>query len=1508
MNEGLYQIQYRSVDGKPTLFTFERNKNKIKQVTKIQDFKPYFYVDKDTYYKQHDFKKFITKVDTQEYKTIFGTSCLKCFVSRPSSLYKIQKMLKHEEVFEIDVGLPQRYAIDKIGEVVEGDYKIVTFDIETDCSSGFPKYETPVEPIICMTLHDSHSNKTETFVYREDLTVKTVEKADGSVRYFNTERDMLVSMIEYWNYLDADILTGWNINFDLRYLISRLAKLNISNKKLSTVSDTGFDDINHPITGEALNKLVTIRAKGEVEILGLVLFDMLAGYKRLHFGELESFSLNSVAETELKAQKDPVHNTGVVWRNDIESLINYNRKDVELVTKINDKCKIISIFDETKRFSGICNINDVHLASKVHETRIMRKYFGKLVFPSKRPFTPYEEREHLQGAFVMEPVIGLHENVIVFDFSGLYPNIVKTFNLSPEQIGDDGIDINGTKIRQETQGIMPSIIDDLMQLKKDLKNKIKNTGQDLRDKMFSVKVIINCFSGDTEIITRAGIKNIKDIKIGDEVFSFNPKTMRSEFKPVINTFAQHYTGHLIHIKNKLIDILVTPDHNFCVLDSNKTYRFLQAKAMYGKSYLLPTITPLNSVKKTPKSFNFYSFVNQYEHKICRNKIRALKHPSRGILPSYILKKLPYREFMNFLAWYISEGCLSNYNGTNRIIITQKKHTNIIRRILKKLKFQFNETKNGNAINFNVYNRLLYKFIETYCGKGSKNKTIPQFVYNMNIKDIIEFKKNLCLGDGHMNKNGDYDFTTTSSRLKQDFILLNTYLGKYTGVTSYLARNANQMPLFGLRTHKYNSKLISVKDYSKVSYNDDVHCITVKDNHTVYAGRNNKFCVTGQSIWGAFALPSFRLHDMRLAQNVTFLGRELITKVVQIIKEEYGYNAIAGDSVTGDSEIPILRDNKFQRVTIEELYDNAFKGDKIKTYSIDDKGKVHTDDIVRIMKHKVSKDIFEIQSHLNKKIKVTADHSVFVFDKILNKVLCKKPKDISVKNDMLICINNYKIPHNTRKFSRTFYEFLGSFIADGSLNKGSIYLSGNKFKELVKKICKEFKCNYRLNKNNQDYNIMCTSLANKLRDLGFYNGSDIKRIPQWMFNEIYANKMCFLRGMFNGDGGITANMLHYNSINIKLIKDMKDLLISIGIPSSNFTETTINKFVDKKKKKNYCNNTHTTRLIVSSRPDLRPVTRKLLSSYKAGYNKWITRNKAYGKRQNNIRFNESSLLKIKNIRKLNNTLTYVYDITTKKSHRFIANDLLVHNTDSCFIKIPEGIDCVKKGEEMLPLLNNKINEYIMSKYKVKHSSIELTFEKAFKTLIIQKKKHYAGLICYEDGKIVDKVKSVGLSNRRSDNPMYSRNMQSKLIEMILRGDMKEKVVSFVNDTIDDLYAGKVSIEKIALPVKLEVAPEEYKVQNMPRLRGVRAAKKLLNLDFRAGTKFKMLYVIHPQTDTICFEDINQLTTKFKIDYNKMLDKIVIQKVKPVFEALGWNKEVDDLKNIVKHKVSGQKTLF
>ena len=81
-----------------------------------------------------------------------------------------------------------------------------------------------------------------------------------------------------------------------------------------------------------------------------------------------------------------------------------------------------------------------------------------------------------------------------------------------------------------------------------------------------LKVILNaCFTPDTYIVTPQGIKNIRDVKVGDKVVNVNPETLATEIDTVVEVQQFPYKGELYHFNDRrFVDLAVTPNHRMLV--------------------------------------------------------------------------------------------------------------------------------------------------------------------------------------------------------------------------------------------------------------------------------------------------------------------------------------------------------------------------------------------------------------------------------------------------------------------------------------------------------------------------------------------------------------------------------------------------------------------------------------------------------------------------------------------------------------------------------------------------------------------------------------------------------------------------------------------------------------------------------------------------------------------------------------------------------------------------------
>jgi DNA polymerase elongation subunit (family B) len=90
-----------------------------------------------------------------------------------------------------------------------------------------------------------------------------------------------------------------------------------------------------------------------------------------------------------------------------------------------------------------------------------------------------------RGGLVLEPVVGLHENVVELDYASLYPNIMVLHNISPETMlcsccpdSNKRVPQLGYHLCQKQKGLLPEVLEPILQRRFCFKARAKNTQYD----------------------------------------------------------------------------------------------------------------------------------------------------------------------------------------------------------------------------------------------------------------------------------------------------------------------------------------------------------------------------------------------------------------------------------------------------------------------------------------------------------------------------------------------------------------------------------------------------------------------------------------------------------------------------------------------------------------------------------------------------------------------------------------------------------------------------------------------------------------------------------------------------------------------------------------------------------------------------------------------------------------------------------------------------------------------
>lgn len=225
-------------------------------------------------------------------------------------------------------------------------------------------------------------------------------------------------------------------------------------------------------------------------------------------------------------------------------------------------------------------------------------------------------------------------------------------------------------------------------------------------------------------------------------------------------------------------------------------------------------------------------------------------------------------------------------------------------------------------------------------------------------------------------------------------------------------------------------------------------------------------------------------------------------------------------------------------------------------------------------------------------------------------------------------------------------------------------------------------------------------------------------------------------------------------------------------------------------------------------------------------------------------------------------------------------VLYGDTDSILVALKDYTP-----EEFEEYLNDGLIEFA-NQEKIE-PILRLKFEKLFtKILFTGAKKRYAGWVTREGAKKADYIHVTGFEFVRGDSCRLTKNLQYKTFECILKGD-KEDIKPFIRDMVKQIRDGEVNIDDIVVPKTLSKDFSEYK--NTPDyVRGCIYANAHFGADIHAHDKIKMLYVKavpgYPKTDIVCFLDKKVLPENVVIDYEKIIEKTVKDKVKDVLDIV------------------------
>jgi DNA polymerase I len=492
----LLDAEYVTIDDRAVLRLWCKDRDVF--VAYDKSFRPYFYVlnvDEEVIGRAmiNTKKEVITPESYEKVQVKFFGKTIPAFIvyaKHPQHVPKLREFFSQfGDVREADIPFAYRYLIDRDlacldgirieGREIEGklrsyeiekvervsreipDLRILAFDCEMLSTFGMPDPEK--DPIVVISVKWNDEKE---------------EVLQGSERAIIQEFARLIKEV------DPDLIVGYNQDaFDWPYIRKRAEKLKIPLNIGRDGSSITFKGGRPKIAGR----------------LNVDLYDIAMRITEVKIKKLENIAefLGAKVDIEDIEAKD----VSKYWEKDREKVFAHARRDVihtfmiakELLPMHYELTRLIRLpLDDVSRMGRGRQV-DWLLLSEARKLGEIAPNAGEA------PMESYE------GAFVIEPERGLHENVAELDFASMYPSIMIAYNVSPDTLASDGecfiAPEVGYKFRKYPDGFFRRILKMLIEKRREIKSEMKKISEDdpryrlLDIKQQTLKILTNSFYG-----------------------------------------------------------------------------------------------------------------------------------------------------------------------------------------------------------------------------------------------------------------------------------------------------------------------------------------------------------------------------------------------------------------------------------------------------------------------------------------------------------------------------------------------------------------------------------------------------------------------------------------------------------------------------------------------------------------------------------------------------------------------------------------------------------------------------------------------------------------------------------------------------------------------------------------------------------------------------------------------------------------------------------------------------
>ncbi len=359
-----------------------------------------------------------------------------------------------------------------------------------------------------------------------------------------------------------------------------------------------------------------------------------------------------------------------------------------------------------------------------------------------------------------------------------------------------------------------------------------------------------CEHPSAEVLTSNGWKYYIDITLDDQVLSCT-KDGSIVWQNIDFVVDKEFSGDLMSLSNRSVDVLVTQDHFFDVFrrkfirDSNNNLKLV------GYIYRdREQVTNLRKNDVIPRGGIWCGEEQEFFYLPATNKLK-FDHSGKD----YFKKKIPMDLWLKFLGIYLAEGSATHSNNNAYVISIKQIKKDILDQIFNTLKeLPFDVFKESDRVV--IRNKQLYDYLKPL-GKA-KDKYMPKCFKDLSSRQLDILIDWMLLGDGSSykgkNRKRVFVYYTTSKKLRDDFeeLILKTGRSYNTSerkprdsyIKGRLIKKENCSPCYEIRIRRNIRAQVKSLHKKFIPYRGKVFCLGLPKHHNFFVRRSGTGYFTG----------------------------------------------------------------------------------------------------------------------------------------------------------------------------------------------------------------------------------------------------------------------------------------------------------------------------------------------------------------------------------------------------------------------------------------------------------------------------------------------------------------------------------------------------------------------------------------------------------------------------------------------------------------------------------------